>query len=189
MGQYRAQSLQVGDRALIKARVGPAPKKGGLFLWASGLRQLRLLPYSEQSLDLSEHVLVSAAGAGALALAGEWQGAALFFGCGVLVDLDHLNDYWRETGWNTNWRRFLGYFDGRKPRHLVLFFHGWEWALLALYLAWQWQDAAWAWAGAGWLTHLMLDQRFNRLHPLAYFFFYRAIHKFRAEPLYEIESD
>lgn len=162
--------------------------RGGPFLLAKASSRLRLGPHSEQSLDLSEHVLMSAAGAGALALAGEWQGAALFFGCGVLVDLDHLNDYWRETGFNSNWRRFFGYFDGRQPRHLVLFLHGWEWALLALGAAWHFQSAAWAWAGAGWLAHLMLDQRFNRLHPLAYFFFYRAFKGFRAKPLYEDEA-
>jgi hypothetical protein len=165
------------------------PAKGrAFFIWIHLLQGLNW-GHEERTLDLSEHVLVSAGGAGALALAGEWQGAALFFGCGVLIDLDHLNDYWRETGFNSDWRRFLGYFDGRHPRHLVLLFHGWEWAALALFLGWRFDAAAWVWAGAGWLTHLLLDQRFNRLHPFAYSFLFRASKRFRAGYFYLDDAD
>jgi hypothetical protein len=137
-------------------------------------------------MDFSEHLIISGAGSAAiLAGGGGWPAALAFSATGVFIDLDHFADYWRETGFNLDLGRFMPYFGKREPEKLILFMHGWEPPLI-LALAWAlfgWP--AWAaWALAGWLLHLLLDHRFNRLSRFAYFFSYRLKHGFQAEKLY-----
>lgn len=126
-------------------------------------------------MDLHEHAAVAAPLSAALLLAGAGPAAAAaFFTGAVLIDFDHFLDYWRETGLNLDLRRFLPYFDSRRPRHLLLALHGWEWPALLGALGLALGLPAWAWALAGgWLLHLVLDQRFNPLTAPAYFFLYR----------------
>ncbi|HXB96935.1 MAG TPA: hypothetical protein VNZ54_02715 [bacterium] len=126
-------------------------------------------------MDFSEHLALSAAGSAVLLLATGSPAAALAFSvAGVLVDADHVPDYWRETGVNFRRQAFLDHFSVGRPRHLLVPLHGWEWPLalgaasLALALP-GWVAAA----AAGWLFHLALDQRYNPLGPYSYFFFYR----------------
>ena len=133
-------------------------------------------------MDFSEHVLISAGGSVALYSSGAGApAAAAFFACGVFMDLDHLADYWRETGLNFRVREFMDYFWMRRPRRLLLFLHSFELGpLLALCFAWK-GAPAWAWAAlAGWAVHLFLDDKVNRLHRWAYFFGFRLWHRFDA---------
>ncbi len=141
-------------------------------------------------MDFSEHLIISAAGSAAILAAGAGlDSAAAFSLAGVFVDLDHLVDYWRETGINARVPHFMKYFSKRMPRRLVLPLHAWEWIALAAAAAWLSGAPAWAgYAIAGWLIHLILDQRFNRLHRLAYFFSFRAAQGFKAKSLYERKS-
>ena len=119
------------------------------------------------------------------AATGDWRNAAAYFAWGVLIDLDHLADYWREDGFNTNVKRFLGFFDARLPKRQWLFLHGWEWVALAFVAALSPQAPSWwVWAAQGWLTHLILDQFSNGLKPYAYFFYFRAKHGFVSKELY-----
>ena len=112
--------------------------------------------------------------------------AAAFFGVGVFMDLDHLADYWRETGLNADVSRFMNYFSSRSARKLWLFLHAWELPMLAtaLFLGAASPPHWMAWGLVGWFSHLMLDQRFNHLHPLAYFMVFRFKHGFLAERFY-----
>ena len=117
---------------------------------------------------------------------GDAAAAAAFSVMGVLIDLDHLVDYFRETGLNMDVGRFLVYFENQKPRHLWLLLHGLEWILLAGALSLFMGAPAWIWAAvAGWLLHLLLDHRYNQLHPSTYWLSYRARLGFRAEPLFK----
>jgi hypothetical protein len=138
-------------------------------------------------LDFSEHVIISAAGSASILISGgDWASAAAFSVAGVFVDLDHLIDYWRETGWNTDIPTFMSYFYQRKPKKLLLLLHAWEWIALSAALARAFHSSPlWLfWGILGWLCHLLLDQRFNRLQPLSYFFFYRAHKGFDAKSFY-----
>lgn len=138
-------------------------------------------------MDLHQHAALSLPGAALAYLAsGEALPAAAFMVGGVLIDLDHLVDYWRETGVNADWREFLGYFDARKPLHSFLPLHGWEWVLSFLALALSVGAPAWAWGLAGGVfCHLVLDHRYNRLHPWAYFFSFRWSVRFHPWSIYE----
>lgn len=101
-----------------------------------------------------------------------WTERLAFVGGGVLVDGDHLIDYWlqRRAG-----RRCL----------LVLPCHGWEYGLLALLCPapGRWSHLLRA-AGIGLLLHLVVDQLTNRpAHPALYAVLFRLRRRFAAERL------
>jgi hypothetical protein len=137
--------------------------------------------------DGDQHLALSLPAAGALYLATASAPAALAFAVGgVLIDLDHLIDFFRETGWfNTDVKRFLAYFEAREPVHTFLGLHAWEWPLQFIPAALILGAPAWAWGlAAGILVHLILDQRYNRLQPWAYSFLYRWAHRFDSWSFY-----
>jgi hypothetical protein len=137
--------------------------------------------------DFSEHLIISAAGSAAiLAGGGDANSAAAFGLAAVFIDLDHFPDYWRETGFNLDIPRFMSYFSTRQVKRLVILLHAWEWCLATLLgLLISGCQAAWPyWACLGWFVHLLLDQRFNRLHHFTYFFFFRLRHAFWSRPLH-----
>lgn len=138
-------------------------------------------------MDFSEHLILSGAGSAAIFTGGGgWEAAVAFSATGVFIDLDHLVDYWRETGFNTDVPRFMNYFSTRQPRHLLLFLHAWELiaaALIACLL--MATPPGWMiWGMAGWFLHLLLDQKYNHLHKFTYFFFYRLRHGFKTEAFF-----
>lgn len=137
-------------------------------------------------MDGSEHSALAAPVCAALLFGGAGpSAAAAYFVGAVLIDLDHGVDYWRETGLNFDVPRFLSWFAQRGPRRLWVGLHGWEWAAGLLAAAWGAGLPAWVWAlDAGILTHLLLDQRYNGLRPLSYFFVWRWRLGFAIEPLY-----
>lgn len=131
---------------------------------------------------------MSACGAAAIyVVTGSASAASAFWVAGTLVDLDHGYDYWRDDGFNLNVRRFLGYFESRGPTYLFLGLHGWEWPLGLLAALPLLSAPLWVWTFcAGWLSHLLLDQRFNRRqNPRCYFFAYRMGRRFSADAFYD----
>ena len=138
-------------------------------------------------MDFTEHLALSAAGSAALYLAtGDLRAAAAFSVAGVLVDADHVLDYWRETGFNLRRQAFLDFFAVGRPQRLLVPLHGWEWPLALAVAGAALGAPAWVFAAAaGWLLHLGLDQRYNPLGPLSYSFFYRWRVGFEAEAIFE----
>lgn len=138
-------------------------------------------------MDLQDHAALSLPAAGAIYLATASAPAALAFAVGgVLIDLDHLVDFWRETGWfNRDLPRFFRYFEDREPIHSYLPLHAWEWPLQFGVAAAVVGAPAWAWGfAAGVLSHLILDQRYNDLDRRAYFFLHRWAHRFDSWSFY-----
>lgn len=138
-------------------------------------------------MDLQEHAAIGLPGAGlAFLVSGDPWAAAAYAAGAVLIDVDHLVDYWRETGLNADVGRFMAYFDKREPTHSFLPLHAWEWPLAFLAAALVGGAPAWAWGlAAGVLGHLLLDQRFNRLHRYAYWFSFRWSLGFDSWSLYD----
>jgi hypothetical protein len=138
-------------------------------------------------MDLHEHAALSLPAAGAVYLATASAPAALAFAVGgILIDLDHLLDYWREVGWfDRDVAAFMSYFDKRLPIHSWLCLHAWEWPLLALPAFALLGAPAWAWGFVcGMLAHLVLDHRYNRLQPLFYAYLYRWSRRFDSWSFY-----
>ena len=127
--------------------------------------------------------LVASAALGGICWAGSRNPGALLtsLAFGVLLDLDHLIDYWyaeRRLPRDLDDFRSGRYFV-RSGRLFVLF-HGYEYLPL-LYLGWRalrGRQAALVAVGAV-LLHLLADQLVNYLKPLGYFVSYRVAHRFR----------
>jgi hypothetical protein len=90
---------------------------------------------------------------------------------GVLPDLDHLIDY-------------LDSKDAGRQRHMFRPFHAWEYILLASAVALAfYSNQLFQVAILGYLSHIVIDQLFNRVHPLAYSLAYRVLKGFRRRAL------
>lgn len=137
-------------------------------------------------MDFSEHLALSLpVSAGIYMATGDPYAATAWTATGVFIDLDHVPDYWRETGINFDHGRFMSYFPNGEAKHLLLLLHAWEWptALLAAGLA----GGAPLWvlaAALGWLAHLVQDELYNGLKPYSYFFFYRWRTGFSVSAIY-----
>lgn len=92
---------------------------------------------------------------------------------GVLIDADHVLDY-------------FNYFARNDRRHVYLLFHGWEFSLVALAaVIGIWYHPVLLAAVLGHLGHLVGDQLHNKpIHPMAYSFIYRASVGFSRERLF-----
>lgn len=98
---------------------------------------------------------------------------------GVLMDVDHVLDYFLEYGRPFEWRRFFHASYTRAYQRYVLVFHVWEWLPLFWLGAWASGWNPWMLGLAlGWTQHLAVDQAFNRGKPWAYFLVGRLKHRF-----------
>ena len=118
------------------------------------------------------HTAVSATIGGAVwAATGQPLAMPVAFATGVLVDVDHVLEY------------YLWYVR-KDRRRALLVFHGWEYSLTALgvVLAVAFSPLALA-AVLGHLGHLALDTAFNPVHRLMYWVWFRVWRRFRFEGL------
>ncbi len=103
--------------------------------------------------------------------------AVLSWIVGVGVDLDHVIDYMmHERRLPTSVKEFLDYYLSRHgyPR-VVILFHGYEWLLGLILLAWAWWPTMWITVVTlSYAQHLVLDLLANKhVHPLCYFVAFR----------------
>ena len=93
-----------------------------------------------------------------------------------LMDLDHLIDYFIYFGSRFELREFLSGIYFHESGRAFVFFHGWEYFVLFLYLAHRnkrrWKSVFTA-ASLGMLPHLIWDS-VNVGTPVVYFILYRA---------------
>ena len=93
---------------------------------------------------------------------------------GVMIDMDHLVEYYR-------------WFVKRDNSRVYYFFHSYELvvpAFLAGYLS-GWNPVVLG-ASLAFLGHLLTDQLANPVVPLAYFFTYRALKRFRRQEIVDV---
>ena len=91
-------------------------------------------------------------------------------GAGVLIDADHVLDYY-------NW------YVRKDVRFLFLPLHAWELSVVLLALLAVWYHPLLLAAALGHVGHLVADQVGNRLYPLAYSIGYRALRRFDRDHL------
>ncbi|MGH2366073.1 MAG: hypothetical protein ACRDHX_15675 [Chloroflexota bacterium] len=107
---------------------------------------------------------------------------------GVLVDLDHLFDYfYAERRLTFDLHEFLGTRYWKKSGRLFVLFHGFEYLPL-VYFVWQGlKGHRWAVAATSAMSvHLLADHLLNELRPLGYFVLYRLAHGFRAADILDL---
>jgi hypothetical protein len=115
------------------------------------------------------HTLVSAAvGGGIWAATGSLEAAFITVGVGVLMDVDHVYDYYE-------------WYIRRRQDKLYVLLHGWEYSLVGLAaLAGVFYHPLLLAAVLAHLAHVITDQLHNGLSPLGYSIIYRAIKRFNA---------
>ena len=84
---------------------------------------------------------------------------------GILVDFDHIIDYWIEYGLRLDFKQFFNYFDEKNfgnRKKLFFVFHGWEWLIVMLAAAWLTGWNLWV-TGLliGFGQHMALDELYN----------------------------
>lgn len=76
---------------------------------------------------------------------------------------------------------------------MLRFFHAWEYSATALVALVIWYHPLLLAAFLGHLSHMILDQIFNSVHPLAYFMSYRVLKRFNRRALtprvFELNAD
>jgi hypothetical protein len=88
-----------------------------------------------------------------------WSITAACFISGILIDLDHVLDFFILYGWRSfTIKRFFHVFYHVQFKQIYLFFHAWEWLLLLYLAAWITGWNPWfigMFVGAG--HHIILD--------------------------------
>ena len=109
----------------------------------------------------------------------------LFLAGGILVDLDHLLDFFVIFRQRGGLRDFLVWFEKDYWERTTIFLHSWEILVPLLLLALTLRRPLFLAFTLGWGMHVLLDQYWNRqdgvLHPLFYSLFFRAVHGFRKQ--------
>ena len=93
---------------------------------------------------------------------------------GIFIDLDHLIDYVRETGWPFKIKSFFQFCHKCQFRQIFLIWHGWEWVVLFGIAAWLTDWNPWITGtliGLG--LHIVLDTFYNGSNVLSYSLIWR----------------
>jgi hypothetical protein len=116
---------------------------------------------------------------------GSWLAAVCSVLSGVLVDLDHVIEYfWIRRRW-VSIKDFYEFWMSYKEPRVYLFFHGIEYMLLLGIAAWLgWAPAITGGLAFGLLHHLCIDQFGNGVRPAGYFFLVRWAWKFKSERIF-----
>ena len=112
-----------------------------------------------------------ALGAGIWVATGSPVAFAFALTTGVFTDIDHSVDLFNPD-------------DHGRQRYMLRPFHAWEYSIVALVvLLASWYHPVFLAAIVGHLSHLVIDQFTNRVHPLGYFIAFRASRGFRRRRL------
>jgi hypothetical protein len=127
------------------------------------------------------HAAIGAATAAAVyALGGRAEGAGGAFLSGVLIDADHLLDYYLAEGTALDLESLSKGLYFRKAGRALVLLHGYELAILMwIVLRAAGRPRLGAGICAGAMTHLLSDIRYYRFSLLAYSLIYRGMNGFR----------
>ncbi|UCH79914.1 MAG: hypothetical protein JSW20_09175 [Nitrospiraceae bacterium] len=93
---------------------------------------------------------------------------------GILIDLDHFIDYFREQGINLDIKKFFRICEHAQFNKILLLLHGWEWIIVMCTISW---SLGWAPLMTGIIIgfshHIMLDSLYNRTHLRTYSIIWR----------------
>ncbi len=167
------------DEELVKV-----PRLAAWLQWIHGY-----LPSFPHALKPQGHVVVSA-GLGAIFWVKSRDIRTLFISLlfGVLIDLDHLFDYFYATR-----RLTFNAGDFFKTRYwkisgrIFVIFHAFEYLPLVFFFWQGMKGRKWAVAATSAMSvHLVADHLVNELQPFGYFLIYRIAHRFRAAEILDL---
>ncbi|MBT6046711.1 MAG: hypothetical protein HON76_09865 [Candidatus Scalindua sp.] len=114
-----------------------------------------------------------------------WKISVSSFLSGVLIDIDHIMDYYREYGINLRIKQFFKVCHNQKLSRTWLIFHSWELlAILSICASLMSWDPWIVGLTIGFAQHIVLDQIFNKTNRLTYFFFWRMKNRFNLKKIF-----
>jgi len=137
-----------------------------------------------------QHTIASAVTTAVFAsFSHSWIANTACFLSGILIDVDHVLDYMLyKKSFPWKYRSLTEFCDSKKQGRLYLIFHSYELLLLFIGLgALLGFPLLWLGVFVGVSVHLILDEIYNPLRPLAYFFIFRLKHDFKREYLFTPE--
>jgi hypothetical protein len=137
---------------------------------------------------MSGHIVTSAAlAAGLYAVTRSWAISAACLLSGVLIDLDHLVDFYLFSGERFSVKTFFSWCLDTRWQRVAVFLHSYELYAIACVVAYIAPTSVLHGALWGVGLHLLLDQTVNgwkyRLSPWFYLLSYRIAVRFRRERL------
>ncbi len=107
---------------------------------------------------------------------------------GVLIDCDHIIDYFWEFRKRFRVKEFFDVHYKRKILFFMVIFHSWELLALLSICAFSMSWNPWiVGITIGFTQHIILDQTFNKYpNRLKYFFFWRLKNGFNAKEIFQI---
>jgi len=125
------------------------------------------------------HILASASVAAVVyGLSGSGVASGASLATGVLIDADHLVDYFKARGLHFDWQDFMGVDYFTKNGQIIVPLHSIELLLIVGLLA---PLLGWVTAlgmAASFFLHLLMDMWAYPFHPLTYSFIFRWLHRF-----------
>jgi len=115
-----------------------------------------------------------------------WTIATVSFFSGVLIDIDHVFDYFLEFRKRFEVKEFFDVHHNRKILFFMAIFHSWELLALLSICAFLMSWNPWI-VGTiiGFTQHIILDQIFNKnFNRLIYFFFWRMRNGFNMKRMF-----
>ena len=115
-----------------------------------------------------------------------WTIATVSFFSGVLIDIDHVFDYFLEFRKRFEVKEFFDVHHNRKILFFMAIFHSWELLALLSICAFLMSWNPWI-VGTiiGFTQHIILDQIFNKnFNRLIYFFFWRMKNGFNMKRMF-----
>lgn len=134
----------------------------------------------------THHLIVSGiAGLSLLQVFHSWTAAIACLVGGVLIDVDHLLDYFlakKEIPFS--YKKLLSFCAYDKAGRLFLVFHGIEYIFLLSGFLWFYPNAMLIGFTLGVSLHLFCDQLINPFHPFGYFIVFRMKKNFLRESVF-----
>lgn len=110
-----------------------------------------------------------------------WGGIIACFLSGIFIDFDHHLDYWLlNKELPINYKKLVDFFENQRMSHVMIFFHSYEvlslmWVCVFLFDL----NVIWLGIAVGCTTHVLCDEIFNPIKPMAYFLTYRIVNRFQ----------
>ncbi|MCX5716069.1 MAG: hypothetical protein NTV07_04305 [Candidatus Omnitrophica bacterium] len=134
-------------------------------------------------MKLKNHVISSGiVGSTVYLITGSPAGAIASVAAGILIDTDHIIDYYLNFGFSLNLRKIYLVINSYKLNKIYIFLHSFE-LLAAFWLVTFLIPLSMVYfaIGVGLTLHILLDQICNPVMPRAYFLTYRIAHGFKKD--------
>jgi hypothetical protein len=106
--------------------------------------------------------------------------AVVSFASGVLIDIDHLFDYYSNHGFTLQLKKMYDTFVAVNLRRIYIFLHSGELVIILWVLIYVFSlSNCWKAFAIGLTQHLILDQITNPISAFGYFLIYRAMRGFK----------